>query len=296
MSVSKPSIDKCSKLRVRANIKSLNENELKQYIDALKILYADGTIDRYAIFHQTNYLSSHNQPIIFWWHRYFIYAFENELQRINPNLTIPYWDTTEDSKEPHKSVVLSDKYFGGNGEPPFYCVSNSFLSTVDTKLPDGKRRCIKRIFYGSQSDTLSPWNNTQSVLNLIRVSNDSEAFRIGLEDSIHLDVHRGLGSDEPRGDMNSPIAPIDPIFYLHHSNLDRWLYTWQLSKPERFEMINGQQRLLDNSLAPLTNDYILDGYANVSIGTILRIEEDPLCYTYDYLPLDRLQLDQDQNQ
>ncbi|XP_053207015.1 hemocyanin G-type, units Oda to Odg-like [Panonychus citri] len=281
-------LNDCLNVRVRRNILTLNESQLADYINSVKRLYLDGTIDRLAFFHRIHYHSSHNQPLIFWWHRYFIWKFENELQRIKPGLTIPYWDASEEYKEPHKSIVLSDKYFGGNGEEQFHCVVNGFLKSLVTRLPDGKANCIKRAYYGSVAGTLDPWNDTQKIVDIIKSSKDSEKFRVAMEDSIHLDVHQGLGGLDANGYMNSPISPLDPIFYLHHANLDRWLYTWQLSSFQRFEMINGNQRLLNGTLIKLTKDYELDGYQNVTLDQILRIQEKPLCYTYDYLPLDKL--------
>ena len=53
-------------------------------------------------------------------------------------------------------------------------------------------------------------------------------------------------------------------------------------------MINGNQTLLNGTKIELTKDYQLDGYPNVTLDSILQIQEKPLCYTYDYLPLDKL--------
>ncbi|MDY7022472.1 MAG: tyrosinase family protein [Cyanobacteriota bacterium] len=47
------------------------------------------------------------------WHRKLVYDLEKELQKIDPNITIPYWDWTDPNA---LDVMLSDDFMGGNGE------------------------------------------------------------------------------------------------------------------------------------------------------------------------------------
>jgi len=48
-------------------------------------------------------------------------------------------------------------------------------------------------------------------------------FQRSLELGSHAAVHIAIG-----GTMNSPSSPADPIFFLHHANLDRIWSEWQV--------------------------------------------------------------------
>lgn len=52
------------------------------------------------------------------------------------------------------------------------------------------------------------------------------AFQRSLELGAHAAVHIAIG-----GTMNSPSSPADPIFFLHHANLDRIWAKWQKKNP-----------------------------------------------------------------
>ena len=57
---------------------------------------------------------------------------------------------------------------------------------------------------------LTPWNNSTS------------SFRLELEAPLHNTVHRWVG-----GDMMTDMSPNDPVFFLHHANIDRIWFNWQ---------------------------------------------------------------------
>jgi tyrosinase len=47
-------------------------------------------------------------------------------------------------------------------------------------------------------------------------------FQLALETGPHNAAHRAIG-----GDMVTTASPTDPIFYMHHANVDRIWYEWQ---------------------------------------------------------------------
>jgi tyrosinase len=51
-------------------------------------------------------------------------------------------------------------------------------------------------------------------------------FQRSLELGAHAAVHIAIG-----GTMNSSSSPADPIFFLHHANLDRIWAEWQQQNP-----------------------------------------------------------------
>ncbi len=53
------------------------------------------------------------------------------------------------------------------------------------------------------------------------------AFQRSLELGAHAAIHIAIG-----GTMNSSSSPADPIFFLHHANLDRIWSEWQVKNPK----------------------------------------------------------------
>ena len=47
-------------------------------------------------------------------------------------------------------------------------------------------------------------------------------FQAAIEGAVHADVHNAVG-----GDMATDRSPTDPLFWLHHANLDRIFSRWQ---------------------------------------------------------------------
>lgn len=83
----------------------------------------------------------------------------------------------------------------------------------------------------------------------------------------------------------------DPIFYLHHANMDRVWWSWQVQKPERrLEEISGPIVELDydnEQAGNITLDTPIHVGSTVNVTVRVRdvmdIEAGYLCYTYDKL-------------
>jgi tyrosinase len=135
----------------------------------------------------------HSVPYFLTWHRGYMYYFEQQLRIVSnrPGLVLPYWDYYT------YPVIPSDFSDAATGNP-------LYVSRVNTNV--------------YQALDLSPFgsgvNNFQRGL--------SNAFEPMLENAPHNPVHDILG-----GYMaNISTAPIDPIFYLHHCNIDRLWNAW----------------------------------------------------------------------
>jgi hypothetical protein len=68
-------------------------------------------------------------------------------------------------------------------------------------------------------------------------------------------VHRWIG-----GDMLSMTSPNDPIFFLHHSNVDRIWAKWQLEHPDQTYPPHG-------SIKDTKTGKLLEGY-NLKVNFI----------------------------
>jgi tyrosinase len=107
-----------------------------------------------------------------------------------------------------------------------------------------------------------------------------------LSKSIHAGGHWAIG--ESFGQITDLfISPSDPLFFLHHSNIDRVFWSWQTRKlPDRFRDMSGPLVFGDynNEVAGNTTlTYILDlGAVNINrtVEKVMDIQGGTLCYDY----------------
>ncbi|MGE7186771.1 tyrosinase family protein [Peribacillus sp. NPDC006672] len=190
--------------------------------------------------------AAHSGPAFLPWHRYFLWLFERDLQSIDPSVTIPYWDWAADSEleDPASSPIWDSDFMGGNGNKrknnlvdsgPFAAGGWEVLD--EEGKPSGG---LKRNFRSSEQVANLP--TKQDVQNVLKVtpfdappwnSESNPSFRNQLEGfvdgpNLHNLVHGWVG-----GHMGSvPVSPNDPVFFLHHANVDRIWAMWKIRHRE----------------------------------------------------------------
>ena len=78
---------------------------------------------------------------------------------------------------------------------------------------DGGTGCVEREFV---DDGRWPFAGEAEVLSMIANEDEYDGFREDFEMGPHTFVHALIG-----GHMQSNWSPADPIFWLHHTNVDR---------------------------------------------------------------------------
>jgi tyrosinase len=142
----------------------------------------------------------HNSLLFLAWHRGYLYYFERILRWASgdPALALPYWDWTAARALPAPFRTPADP---GN---PLY---------------DGTRH----INDGSPLPVEVVVDNLNTALNFVPfVQGDHLGFSHSLENSPHGDVHDLINGN--MGAVNT--AANDPIFWLHHCNIDRVWDRW----------------------------------------------------------------------
>ena len=228
-------------LERRKEIRELTSEEWDRFAGAVNEFRLSGTWEKIANLHTDPKVwqvahsdESGLQAAFLPWHRVFLRRMEGELQRIDPKVTMPYWNWALDSEDPAGSPVLSPDFFGGSGDPETsFCVTEGSFSDLSNET------CVKRLIPRDSGGFL-----TLSNLKEVLVENpDYGRFVNTMENGLglHGHLHMFLGGDMAR--MNSPK---DPLFYAHHAFIDKLWWEWQMMHNEL-----GSPAYKGNATAPL---------------------------------------------
>ena len=197
-------------------------------------------------------------PAFFPWHRELVLRLEKDLsvEMAEPDFAMPYWNWAADSAlAPGASPIWLPTLMGGDGDPtksnqvttgPFRSVaSGGTWTTVEldpntgTPLPASfLRRTLGRgtsLLSGSIKTLPTPANvtATQALTPYdtpdFSSSTKVTGFRNAVEGwnpyGMNNLVHVWVG-----GSMEPATSPNDPVFFLHHCNVDRLWNLWQTAK------------------------------------------------------------------
>ncbi|KAI8055653.1 hypothetical protein BDF22DRAFT_618057, partial [Syncephalis plumigaleata] len=212
-----------SGVRQRKEIRALSVAERDAFINALKKLQArpdnggPSRYDLYAKLHNDNAPFSHGSAAFLPWHRRFLRELEIDLQKIDASVMLPFWDWRIDSQAPETSIVFSKEYFGGNGDHRGCITDGPF---ADAKPYYMQPNCIQRRF--DYKKNIGAFYSPEAIQSLINNSKDFSTFSVQLEGTCHARVHNGIG-----GGMLNMYSPSDPLFFMHHTMIDRIWWQWQ---------------------------------------------------------------------
>jgi tyrosinase len=221
---------------VRKNQATLTRAERKRFVEALLKLKRSGGYDRdYVRVHQEMAMSAHMGPGFLPWHREFLRRLEADLQAAadDRDLGLPYWDWTVD-QSPSSSIWSSD-FMGGNGRGsdgrvmggPFAFSRGKWALRYNDEVDERGRpvRFLTRRL-GVNQRPLPAASRVQQVLAITPYDSApwdgaTNGFRWPFE-RLHNQVHVWVG-----GSMLQMTSPNDPVFFLHHANVDRLWAQWQ---------------------------------------------------------------------
>lgn len=103
------------KIHLRRDLTDLSGTQRDTLRDALLTLKTQGKYDKYADQHDTYFGDAHGNPFFFPWHRKFLSNLEKELQVINPDIALPYWDWRNDTST--SALPWTADFMGGTGNP-----------------------------------------------------------------------------------------------------------------------------------------------------------------------------------
>ncbi len=236
-------------MNVRKNAASLSDAEWRRFMQAVVKLkhtfYAGSDLSLYDQFVAIHVAvrglggaqsgdGAHNGAAFLAWHREYIRRFEKALQLVDPQVSLPYWNWGLGPLSDTTSLFVDNRIgpLGSGGNSGFEIVSGYLARTPNSINPLGwvihpQLRVQGAGLQRNRSlDTGPGWPTAVGIGNVLGQV-VFQLFRPGLEGAPnHNTVHNRMGRD-----MAAASSPNDPIFFLHHCQVDRIWAKWQVDHP-----------------------------------------------------------------
>jgi len=191
-----------TRIRYEIHDNSIEAKEnLKKYYSAVQMFTKSTILMSVLGIHGIPFGWCHKDPNVFLpWHRFYIFIYENALRSLSPefiNVTIPYWSYQKPSGIPKIFEHLKGRDFTNNPVTR----ANVFNQT----------RATTSIFTYE--------NYVKQLTNITEYQNK-------MEKNPHNAIHASIGGHMSR----ISIAAFDPIFFVHHAQVDRLWHLWNVNK------------------------------------------------------------------
>lgn len=201
-------------LRIRRNVRDLgpNDDDITAYRTAIVKMRANGSWARQVAIHADMNLLHHSSWRFLPWHRLQLVHLEKIVASLSgkDDFAMPYWDWADDRIP---QLFVDDPVFNLDGREcqPQDSIAE-FLKANKTRLTDRSRDDFGTFFGKPRQEGQASDSET-----------GKQRFSGSGEWSGHNLIHSFVG-----GDMGSlDTSPNDPLFWLHHSNVDRnWAMGW----------------------------------------------------------------------
>ena len=254
-------------MKTRKNVKRLTTDEKRRFVNAIQALKTQDSVihpgaqSRYDDFVETHLNAmwdftthafrplswGHGDSVFFPWHRELLYQFEQLLQSVDPTVTIPYWDWTRNQSAADAGFPFKHDFIGVDGDDadsdrvkreagapspyPYPFDPEAWSLTVKVNDPNNSLNFFQRQFGEFGNAPNLPLNDTvvtgtgTTLRAAIDSANSYTTLRSRSED-LHNLVHRWTG-----GNMLLMTSPNDPVFFMHHAQIDRLWSIWQKKVP-----------------------------------------------------------------
>lgn len=306
----------CASIKRRQEWRTLSRADQISYINAAKCLMSNPSqlmpgsglrrSDDFQYVHSNLQDSVHFVAHFLVWHRHFIYLYEEALSHCGYTGALPRWDWTLDAANVTAAPVWSSDTevgFGTNGTGPSTAPSSSGLdggAVVDGAFA---RLQLNLPFRHQLQRNWNPFLDIsvggsifasqyfdQRAIRILQSSTSYQQFAVGVEGQDpdvfdnaqpgpHSTVHALIGGDFP----SSSTAANDPLFFLHHANIDWLWWKWQQAdRSNRLYEYGGNRRRRSSRQDATLSDTIefLGLTRNPTVRSVMDISTFPHCYTY----------------
>jgi tyrosinase len=198
-------------LCVRKDHRALTADEQNRFLNAFTQVNAMNALGPLVDIHSNATHQMHGNPRFLPWHRIYLLRMEELLMMVDPSVCIPYWKSSEEQAFPSWLV--------------------GFTPTVNLA---GGPHVVNRNIGG-----LAMLPNAASVAAAL--ANATFNPFAGALEGVHNSGHVWVG-----GTMQSILtAPADPVFWMHHAEIDRLWAVWQTSHAGQNPPLAGAAAIMD---------------------------------------------------
>ena len=203
--------DAAGDLCIRKDHRVLTADEQNRFLHAFIPLTFMNALGPLVDIHANSVHQMHSNPRFLPWHRIYLIRMEELLQMVDPTVCIPYWRSSDEQAFP--SWLLG------------------FTPTIN--LMGGPHTVMRNI---GAFATLPDATAVASAL----ANGTFNSFGGALE-GIHNSGHVWVG-----GSMGGVLtAPTDPVFWMHHAEIDRIWAEWQAANPGLNPALTGAAATMD---------------------------------------------------
>ena len=197
-------------LCVRKDHRMLTSDEQNRFLNAFAQINVINALGPMVDIHSNAAHQMHQNPRFLPWHRIYLLRMEELLMSVDPTVCIPYWKSSEEQAFPSWLI--------------------GFTPTVN--LMNGPHTVTRNI-----SGSLLPG---AAAVAAAMANGTFNAFASALE-GVHNSGHVWVG-----GSMGSiAAAPADPVFWMHHAEIDRIWAQWQAVNPGQNPPLAGAAATMD---------------------------------------------------
>ncbi|KAI8624806.1 hypothetical protein F5Y19DRAFT_467558 [Xylariaceae sp. FL1651] len=272
--------------------------------------------DSFGVLHYTLTPYVHNSAYFLLFHRLYIWTYEEKLRNMcGYTGAFPYWEWGLDAGGVEKSPLFdgSETSMGSNGAKvnstggsffgtgsgggcvttgPFknYTVNFGPSTARDPLAPNP--RCLKRDL---NTPICASFASLQNTTETILESPDIELLQANIQGDFRypaaqkwlLAVHGGghfTIAGDPGGDFF--FSPLEPVFYLHHGQIDRMYFIWQNLDWDNRQTMAGTITMMNQ---PPSRNGTLDDTLDISpVGSSYKFRQlldtvggSPFCFVYE---------------
>ena len=216
-------------LCVRKDHRQLTVDEQNRFLNAFTQINAMGALGPLVDIHSNAIHQMHSNPRFLPWHRIYLLRMEELLMSVDPTVCLPYWKSSEEQAFP--AWLLA------------------FTPTVN--LMSGPHTVTRTV------GMFATLPNAAAVAAAM-ANGTFNTFAPALE-GIHNSGHVWVG-----GSMGGiATAPCDPVFWMHHAEIDRLWWEWQTANPGQNPPLAGAAATMDpwSETEPDTRDITALGVA-----------------------------------
>jgi tyrosinase len=154
------------------------------------------------------------------WHRAYLVSFERICRQVlnDPNFALPYWDWTQQRQMP---PVFTSPTLGNGRRNALFDGTRRMRPAATFPASDVGPQVISRIMaetiFENFGSTRPNGQNSTDTRRWLRAQGRATSLEFGPHNMVHSRID---------GDMGQMISPRDPIFWLHHCNIDRLWAQW----------------------------------------------------------------------